>query len=268
MVWALGAAATQSAGLCECLGTPAKSVSVGNAARNGLWSALLAEQGFEGPREPLTGVQGFYHALAETPDLSRVTDGWGERWEIMATSYKPYPCGFVIHPVLDCVLDWRRNNRTAEVTRVVVRGHPLLSVRTDRPDISTGRESQVSVQHAVAAALITGNAGLDQFTDACVSDPKVAALRSKVEVLRDDSFSTIAAAVEITTADGKVHKLTQPAARGSDVNPLSDDDLEEKLRAAAAGWDPHYDVVPLIDAIWALDKTADVSKLASLAVPR
>ena len=67
MVWALGAAATQSAGLCECLGTPAKSISVGNAARNGLWSALLAEQGFEGPPEPLAGVQGFYHALAETP---------------------------------------------------------------------------------------------------------------------------------------------------------------------------------------------------------
>ena len=71
MVWALGAAATQSAGLCECLGTPAKSISVGNAARNGLWSALLAEQGFEGPPEPLAGVQGFYHALAETPDLSQ-----------------------------------------------------------------------------------------------------------------------------------------------------------------------------------------------------
>ena len=43
----------------------------------------------------------------ETPDLSQVTDGCGESWEIMATSYKPYPCGFVIHPVLDCVLDWR-----------------------------------------------------------------------------------------------------------------------------------------------------------------
>jgi 2-methylcitrate dehydratase PrpD len=268
MVWALGIAATQSAGLCECLGTPAKSVSVGNAARNGLWSALLAEQGFDGPREPLAGVQGFYHALAEAPDLSRVTDGWGERWEIMATSYKPYPCGFVIHPVLDCVLDWRRDHPTADVTRVVVRGHPLLGVRTDRPDISTGRQSQVSVQHAVAAALVTGNAGLDQFTDACVRDPKVAALRSQVEVQRDEAFSTIAAAVEITTADGNTHKLAQAAARGSDVNPLSDDDLEGKLRAAAAGWDPRYDVTPLIDAIWALDKAADVSRLTSLAVPR
>jgi 2-methylcitrate dehydratase PrpD len=268
MVWALGTAATQSSGLCECLGTPAKSVSVGNAARNGLWSALLAEKGFDGPLEPLAGVQGFYNALHETPDLSLVTEGLGESWEIVATSYKPYPCGFVIHPVLDCVLDWRRDNPKAEVTRVVVRGNPLLSVRTDRPDVSTGRESQVSVQHAVAAALVTGKAGLDQFTDACVRDPKVLALRSKVEVVSDSAFSTIAAAVEITTADGKTHSLSQQAARGSDVNPIDDKDLEQKLRTAAADWDPRRDVTPLVDAIWTLDSRADVSGLASLAVPR
>ncbi|HMF13793.1 MAG TPA: MmgE/PrpD family protein, partial [Gemmataceae bacterium] len=267
MVWALGLAATQSAGLCECLGTPAKSVSVGNAARNGLWSALLAEKEFDGPAEPLAGVQGFYHALAEKPDLSRLVDGWGESWEIMATSYKPYPCGFVIHPVLDCVLDWRRENPNVEVRRVVVRGHPLLSVRTDRPNISTGREAQVSVQHAVAAALVFGKAGLDQFTDACVGDSNVQELRSKVEVLRDENFSTIAAAVAITTADGRTHKLTQAAARGSDVNPLPDRDLEDKLRAAAEGWNSRYEATPLIDAIWTVDKSTDVSSLASLTAP-
>jgi len=268
MVWALGTAAAQSAGLCECLGTAAKSASVGNAARNGLWSALLAENGFDGPPEPLAGGQGFYHAMGEAPDLSHITDGWGESWEIMATSYKPYPCGFVIHPVLDCVLDWRGENPTVDITRVVVRGHPLLSVRADRPDISTGREAQVSVQHAVAAALMTGKAGLAQFTDACVRDLNVSKLRSKVEVLREDGFSTIAAAVEIITADGTTHKLTQPAARGSDVNPLSDNNLESKLQTAAWEWNPQYDVTPLIDAIWALDHSVDVSKLAALAVPR
>jgi 2-methylcitrate dehydratase PrpD len=268
MIWALGAAATQSAGLCECLGTAAKSLSVGNAARNGLWSALLAENGFDGPPEPLAGVQGFYHALAEAPDLSQVAARLGESWEIMATSYKPYPCGFVIHPVLDCVLDWRRRRPTADIARVVIRGNPLLALRTDRPDVFTGRESQVSVQHAVAAALVTGTAGLAEFTDACVRDPKVLALRSKVEVERDDAFSTIAAAVEITTADGTVHRLSQAAARGSDVNPMNDTDLEQKLRTAAAGWNPRYDATPLIDAIWALDTSADVSGLASLAVPR
>jgi 2-methylcitrate dehydratase PrpD len=264
MVWALGIAATQSAGLCECLGTPAKSVSVGNAARNGLWSALLAEKGFDGPAEPLAGVQGFYHALNEEADLSYLTDGWGENWAIMATCYKPYPCGFVIHPVLDCGLDWRRDHPTAEVARVVVRGNPLLSIRADRPDVSTGREAQVSVQHAVAAALLKGQAGLDQFSDACVRDPEVLKLRSKVEVVRDERFSTVAAAVEITTSDGQTFKLEQSAARGSDANPLSDSDLEQKLRAAASLWDPRYDVAPLIDTIWNVETSADVSRLVSL----
>ena len=121
MIWALGLAATQAAGLCECLGTPAKSVGVGNAARNGLWSALLAARDFAGPAEPLNGVQGYYHALGEAPDLSQLTRGLGETWEIMKTSYKPYPCGFVVHPVLDCVLDWRRDHPAAVVEKVI--GH-------------------------------------------------------------------------------------------------------------------------------------------------
>jgi 2-methylcitrate dehydratase PrpD len=268
LVSTLGTASTQSSGLCECLGMPAKSVSVGNAARNGLWSALLAQKGFDGPAEPLAGRQGFYNAMGDTPDLSKVTDGLGHSFEIMATSYKPYPCGFVIHPVLDCVLDWRRERPAAEVTRVVVRGNPLLAHRTDRPEISTGRESQVSVQHAVAAALVHGKAGLDQFTDACVNDLRVVELRRKVEVVRDSAFSTIAAAVEITTADGALHHLSQSAARGSDVNPMSDQDLEQKLRTVAASWNPRHDVQPLIDAVWALDRSTDVSRLVSLAVPR
>src|SRR6202035_363004 len=101
MVWALGTAAPQAAGLCECLGTPAKSVGVGNAARNGLWSALLAAKNFAGPAEPLTGAQGYYHALDETPDIARLTAGLGATWTILATSYKPYPCGFVLHAMLD-----------------------------------------------------------------------------------------------------------------------------------------------------------------------
>jgi len=268
LVWALGTAATQAAGLCECLGTPAKSVGVGNAARNGLWSAFLAAKDFAGPAEPLAGTQGYYNALNETPKLSLLTDGLGRTWEIMKTAYKPYPCGFVLHPVLDCVLDWRRDHAAAVVERVKVTGNPLLGLRTDRPDISTGAQSQVSVQHAVAAALVAGKAGTEQFTDACVNDPTVRALRGKVEVARDASFSTVGAAVEIATADGKLYKLSQPAARGSDANPMSDGDLEDKLRTAAAAWEPRHDVAPLIDAIWNLDCGEDVSRLAAFTVPR
>ena len=140
----------------------------------------------------------------------------------------------MLAPVLDCVLDWRRDNPAASVEKVVVTANPLLTLRADRPNITAGRESQVSVQHAVAAALVTGKAGLAQFSDACVNDPRVLALRSRVDCAQDDAFPTIAAAVAITTADGKIHNLSQKAARGSELNPMSDKDLEEKLRDAGS----------------------------------
>lgn len=267
MVSALGSAATQSSGLCECLGWPAKSIGVGNAARNGLWSALLADKGFEGPAEPIAGVQGFLNAMAEPPVWSALTEGLGETWELALNAIKPYPCGVVIHPVLDCVLDWRRDHPAAEVERVVVRGNPLLAQRTDRPDISTGRESQVSVQHAVAAALVQGKAGLEQFTDACVGDPAVMAMRGKVQVIRDRAIPTTAAQVELWTDDGAKHALATSAARGSPGNPMSDRDIEDKLRAIAEAWRPGHDVAPLIASVWTLDRSDDVSKLLALTVP-
>lgn len=268
IVWALGTASTQSAGLCECLGWPAKSVSVGNAARNGLWSALLAEKGFSGPAEPIAGAQGFLAAMGEPPNWAALLDGLGTRWEVTNNSIKPYPCGFVIHPLLDCALDWRRDHPTAAVTRVAVRGNPLLLQRTDRPEVATGRESQVSLQHAVAAALVQGKAGLDQFTDACVNDAAVIEMRRKIEVASVPAISTIAAEMDFFTADGRKHSVSTKAARGSSSNPMKDAEIEDKLRAEASRWRPGHDIQKLIDAVWTLEKSADVSNLAALTVPR
>src|SRR5260221_9799974 len=91
VVWALGTASTQSAGLCECLGWPAKSVSVGNAPRNGLFSALLAEKGFSGPAEPIAGAQGWLAAMGEPPHWAALADGLGKSWGGLGKSLKPYP---------------------------------------------------------------------------------------------------------------------------------------------------------------------------------
>jgi len=267
LVWALGSAATQSAGLCECLGWPAKSVSVGNAARNGLFSALLAERGFSGPAEPIAGAQGFLAAMGEPPNWAGLLDGLGRTWEVANNSIKPYPAGFVIHPLLDCALDWRSAHPDAAVERVAVRGNPLLLQRTDRPEVATGRESQVSLQHAVAAALVTGKAGLGQFTDACVNDPTVQALRRKVEVASDPSISTIAIEVDFWTSDGRKHHVSTQAARGSSANPLKDAEIERKLIDEAKSWRPDHDIRPLIEAVWSLDRSDDVSALARMTVP-
>lgn len=270
LVWALGAAATQTGGLVECLGTPAKSLSVGNAARNGLWSALLAERGFSGPAAPIEGRQGYLNALAPSSvDWAALVEDLGETWELDKNTYKPYPAGIVVHPAIDAALQLLQTHAIAPatITRIVVRGHPLLAARTDRPDVMTGREAQVSVQHSVAAALQFGEIGLPQYTDACVRDPAVLALRARIEVEQDDSVAVESAIVRIWTADGAERAVTIPAAHGSLAKPMSDRDIEAKLRTLAASWCPDHDVQPLIDAVWALDRSDDAGGLLRLTSP-
>ncbi len=131
----------------------------------------------------------------------------------------------------------------------------------------TGREAQVSVQHSVAAVLLFGQAGLAQYTDACVCDPAVLALRAKVEVAVDPAIAVDAAAVQIWTADGAEHSVTVPHARGSIKRPMSDRDIEEKVMTLATGWCAPHDVRPLIDAVWALDRADDAAALLALTVP-
>src|SRR5262249_6758327 len=147
------------------------------------------------------------------------------------------------------------------------RGNPLLLQRADRPDIATGREAQVSLQHAVAAALTQGKAGLAQFTDACVADSAVSDMRRRIEGAADQNLSTIALDLEIWPKDEKRHPLATRAARGSPKNPLKDSEIEDKLRAEAESWRKGHDVRPLIDAVWSLDRLDDAARLAAMTVP-
>ncbi|MFO4987164.1 hypothetical protein RCK87_25830, partial [Salmonella enterica subsp. enterica serovar 1,4,[5],12:i:-] len=86
---------------------------------------------------------------------------------------------------------------------IIVTGNPLLLQRADRPSITTGREAQVSAQHAVAASLLNGKPGLSEFSDQCVHDPGVVALRAKVSLISDPALSVDAARLTFKLRDGK-----------------------------------------------------------------
>ncbi len=204
MAWALGHAATQSAGLVESLGSMSKSIGVGNAAKNGLAAALFAEAGFTAAEQAIEGRYGFAPVTSDSVDLDAITDRLGESWEILGNAYKPYPCGVVLFPVIDACLELRARHMPApqRIAQIVVRGHPLLLERADRPAVETGREAKVSIQHSVAVALLEGAAGLAQFEDAYVADPAVRALRSKVAVEKDDSVPVESALVTLRLDDG------------------------------------------------------------------
>lgn len=270
MLWALGNASAQSSGLLETLGTMAKSIGVGNSSRNGIVAALAAQAGISGPDMPLEGLRAFCNVMGENPDFSAITEGLGQRWETLRNTYKPYPCGIVLHAVIDASLDLRRNPDLTldQVKEIVVRGHPLLGQRTDRPNVTTGREAQVSAQHSVAVVLLTGKAGLAQFSDAAVNDPAVIGLRRKVRIENDDSLSIHAAEIIITLAND--HTITKRVehARGGEKRPLTDAELEEKLRELTAFGGSGVNPQILIDAIWSLESNPEAGRVMSLAVVR
>ena len=267
MLWALGNASAQSCGLVETLGTMAKSIGVGQSARGGLLAALLAQNGVEGPERPVEGPRGFLQVMGCESDLAGLTEGLGERWELLRNTYKPYPCGVVLNPVIDAVLSLREQSDipAERIAGIRVLGHPLLGERADRPAVTTGREAQVSAQHAVAVAWLDGRAGVAEFSDARVAAQDVLALRGKVSVHQEAGHSVDGARVEITLVDGRVLDHVVKAARGSTDNPLSDADISAKFKALAAHGCPGFDPQPLLDALWRLDEAPDAGRVIALS---
>ncbi len=259
---AIGIAASQSAGIVENLPSAAKNVSVGNAARNGLFAALLAAEGYSASPRAIEGPLGWARAMGDEPDIGRLTGNLGKTWEIAKNTYKPYPAGIVFHAVIDACFSLRAklNRPVDEMTSITVEGSTLLLARGDRP-VRNERDARVSIHHCAACALLLGKAGVPEFEDATVFRPDIVALRRKVRAALDTSLPDGAARVTIQLTSGETFSEIVMAAKGSLADPLSDRDLEAKLRECArlggSDWDPDR----IIDGVWRLDTLADVSSL-------
>jgi 2-methylcitrate dehydratase PrpD len=216
-----GLAATQAAGLVEVLGSMARVLNAGFAARNGVAAALLAQADFEGPGDPIEGRRGFLNVFGGNRDVGALTEGLGTHWELTRVAYKPYPSGVVLHALIDACLESREG--IGEPEKIVVHLSPLAVERTDRPEPRNAIEARLSAQHAVAVALLRGRAGLAEFSDEAAMDPEVRRLRERVRIVPDARLDKMAA--RIVTG---VTSIDAPASR-----PMDDARLETKLRELA-----------------------------------
>lgn len=270
IVWAFGNASAQASGLVETLGFMAKSVGMGGAARNGMMSALMAERGVEGPPHPLEGPRGFLTVTCDNPRPELVMQDLGTQWEMCRNMYKPYPCGVVLNPVIDACLAARARPgmAPAQIKAIRVCGNPLLKARADRADVTSGREAQVSAQHAVAVCLVRGAAGAAEFSDAAVGDPDIRMVRRKVTAIEaDEGIPVEAAVLHFTLTNGETFSLRETMATGSLQRPMNNDALVAKYNALAAYGCPALDAEPLAQALWNLPALPDIRALLNLARP-
>jgi 2-methylcitrate dehydratase PrpD len=206
---------------------------------------------------------------SDAADLASITDGLGERWEVLDNAYKPYPRGVVPFPVIDACLELRARHAPAPeaIDRILVRGHPLMRERTDRPNVETGRDAKVSLQDSVAATFLFGAAGLAQYR-AIASPTRPCARGAQGSSSRKDPAARVeSATVTQHLAHGTEHSEHVRRGRGTPGRPMSDVELDTKVRELATYGAPFVDAAGLIVAVRGIEDEADPTRLMRLTVP-
>jgi 2-methylcitrate dehydratase PrpD len=270
MAWALGIAATQAAGLQEMFGSDCKSLHPGRAAQNGLTAALLAAKGYTSSERAIEAPRGFARVLSTKFDPEVITAGLGERYELLSNMYKPYACGLVVHAAIDGCIELCREHGLApgDIDAVELGVSPLVLRLTGKTAPRTGLEGKFSVYHAAAAAIVHGAAGEAQFSDACVRDPRVLAVRERVTAREDPAIGRTEARVTIRTRNGSRLDRHVRHALGTLARPMSDADLEAKFSGLAGAVLPAAGIGESIDLCWRMAGLPDAGALARAAVPR
>src|SRR5690606_9474354 len=269
MVWALGMAATQAAGIREMFGSMAKSYQPGRAAQNGYTAALLARNDFTAGELGIEGPRGFAVVTAARYDLARITEGLGREFDLRTNAYKPYACGLVGHPTIDGCTQIKREHAPAPeaVEAVRLRVAPLVLDLCNKRDLRRGLESKYSIYHAAAIGLVRGKGGLQEFTDEAVRDPALARIRERTTVTADTSVTEDQVRIQVELADGTVLEKFVEQSLGNIHRPLSNADLEEKFRDQAVLALPAEQVEALIEQSWRIDELADAGELARATTP-
>jgi 2-methylcitrate dehydratase PrpD len=262
--FAIGIAASQSAGLREMHGTMASSLVCGNAARAGLVAATLAKHGFTSGLCSIEGPKGLGNVFGSPANPSAVTAGLGNTYELLSISYKPYPCGIAVHPAIDAAREILAASRPKPeaIAACEVTLHPVGLTLTGRPHPQSALEAQVSVPHWVAATLVHGTAGLAEATDACVRDPAVVALREKVTMRADENMAPTAAAIAVTLTNGRLLQASVEHCRGSSERPLTDEDLSGKFIGQAVPALGRDGAERLLELCWSVETSDDVAAIA------
>jgi 2-methylcitrate dehydratase PrpD len=268
--WALGLAATQSAGLREMFGTMTKSFHPGRAAQNGAFAALLAEAGFDSSERGIEAPRGFANVLSDKQDYSEILEGLGTRWEAALNSYKPFACGIVIHPAIDGCQQIRAEigERVGEIEAVRLTTHPLVLELTGKTAPKTGLEGKFSVYHAAACALLLGDGAPTAFTDEVVNRPDIIALRDKVKAAADPACHEAAVTIDVTFKDGS--RLTKHIERaiGSRERPLTNEQLETKFVNQAGLVIGEARTRDLLALAWRIDDLGEAAAVARASVPQ
>jgi 2-methylcitrate dehydratase PrpD len=252
IVDAFGIAASFAGGIIEYLaeGAWTKRLHPGWAAQSGIRAALLARGDFLGPRTVFEGVHGLFNGFAHTTqgNYGALIGDFGKKWVTETLAFKPYPCGTMAHPYIDCAkrLAARgiKSGDIKEMVCEVAEGtvHRLWEPLADKQRPPNGYAAKFATPFILATGFVRGGVGLEAFTDHAVRDKDVLAVASKVRYVIDPDNpypNNFTGHIRAVLNDGSVVEERQPHFRGGAKEPLTRADIEEKfsLNVCHGGWD-------------------------------
>ena len=248
---ALGIAGSMAGGIIEYLadGSWTKRMHPGWAAQSGLRAALLARAGFVGPSTVFEGVHGLFNGFAHTRqgNWDALIDGFAVVWRAGDVAFKPYPCGTMIQPYVDCARRLHQRGvapeSIAEIVCEVGEGtvHRLWEPLAAKQSPSNGYAGKFAAPYCIAFALVHGGLGLSAFAEASIEDRRVRALAQKIGYRIDPGNPYPAAFtghIRALRNDGQLIEERQPHLRGGAQQPLSLAEIKAKFAANVShgGW--------------------------------
>lgn len=257
---ALGLAATRACGNRATHGSMACAYVPALAAESGFVAAKLAQAGFTCDGSALDGPRGLIALVARQPAIERATRDLGTVSEAMRNTYKPYPCGIVIHPVIDACLALHREHgvtpdkiRTAEF-QISTAAHALCL----RQNPASTEEAQVSLFHWAAATLMTGQAGTRQADIQAICDPAIRELQRRVAFVETPGIAEDACKARFDLDDGRRIEIAVEHALGSLARPMSPAQIDDKFIGLCDGILPDREAADMLRSCRNVLAMADV----------
>ena len=248
---AFGIAGSLASGILEYLteGSWTKRLHPGWAAQSGVKAAIIARSGFFAPKTVLDGPHSFFNAFAPTsePDFSEMLDGVGSKWLAEDIVFKPYACGTMIHPYIDCMIELRRRGIKADqIIRISCKTgeglvHRLWEPLAAKHSPPSGYAAKFSMPFCMAVSFFDGDAGLNQFSDQRVNDPKVLRLAELISYKIDPENEyprNYTGHIRVELRSGEFVEINQPHMRGGKREPLTEKQITAKFvnNCMHGGW--------------------------------
>lgn len=271
-----------AAGIRAMFGTDTKTLHMGRGAQNGILASQLASHGFETCPKAIECWARLVSTTVNEESLSALTQGG--TYQILENTFKPYPCGIVIHPLIDAALQAHESFRQdkmpgtvptsgghsvdlAQIQKINATVNPqcvrLCSVRHPR----TGLETIFSLYHGIAVALLYGQAGPIQFSDQGCEDELTKQLRDKIQVHTDNNLEDDSATLNITFMNNQEEIFFIEHATGSLAKPMTSEQLEAKFMDLSNGVLGHVRAREVIKECSNFDEIIDMHEFVQALVP-